>query len=78
MCLRHDSDPEAPGAAPLAWPGGYVCHPTGVPELPVLSPTDISQETHGWTCEPLDVQEVLSQGEHFLYYLIKVLRYLEV
>jgi hypothetical protein len=48
-----------------------------VPELPVLSPVDVSKTQEGWTCVPLTVEEVLSEGEHLAYYVARTLNYIE-
>lgn len=44
------------------WPGAWICYPTGLPELPLLSPIDVSPLTTGWTCVPLTFDEALSEG----------------
>ena len=56
---------------------GYICNPKGVPELPLLSSTDISKTTPSWECRPLTVPELLEQGIRFTYDVAKVLRWME-
>lgn len=55
-----------------------MCFPTGVPELPLLSTTDVSLTQPGWTCTPLTVESVLELGVRFTYELARVLRWLEL
>jgi len=36
----------------------------------------VSQTEPEWHCDKLDVEGVLTEGEHFLYYLTRVLQWL--
>jgi len=36
----------------------------------------VSQTDSNWVCEPLTVATVLEEGEHAVYYVARVLRYL--
>lgn len=42
-----------------------------------LSSTDVSQTQENWTCEPLNVEDVLLEGEKLVYYVGRTLTYLD-
>jgi len=44
----------------------------------LLSNTDVSKTSSGWTCRPLTVDELLQQGERLVTDVIRVLRWLEL
>jgi hypothetical protein len=53
-----------------------VCWPTAFPAALTLSTTDVSQTTVGWTCEKLDVLDLLKLGDRLTYYLARALYWL--
>lgn len=74
--MGHHPDPRAAGQAPLAWPGGYLCHPRAFPALETLSTTDVGKTDHQWECVELNVLDLLEEGEHLTYEIAKTLRWL--
>lgn len=53
-----------------------MCWPDAFPAALTLSTTDVSATTHGWTCEKLDVVDLLNLGPHLTYYAARVLWWL--
>lgn len=77
MPLHHNAHAREEGQAPLAWPGGYLCAPKAFPALVTLATEDVGKSDPDWSCTPLDVEDVLQEGERFVYYAARVLLYLD-
>lgn len=74
--MGHNAHAGETGQAPLAWPGGYLCHPKAFPALETLSTTDVGEHDPQWTCAPLNVEDLLVEGEHLVYELARALYWL--